>query len=159
MAVIVLHNGVVRTPKAFTRHRKRKSCILTKSREELYFETDNLVTTAVLPYDYCKEEKTIRFAEAGIPSDRCAFTPCGENKAKNLIKQGVLRDGDILIDDWNPNLYEARETGLDLILIKICTEESDSTKTWDGYRISSASVPEVIANTIKGIVLTHKKSA
>ena len=111
--------------------------------------------SAVLPFDYCKEEKTARFAEAGIPAERCAFTLCGEKKAEGLISQGVLRDGDILIEDWNPNLYEARETGLDLILIKICTEESDSTKSWDGYRISSASSPEAIARTIKGIILAH----
>ena len=111
--------------------------------------------SAVLPYDYCKTEKTIRFAEAGIPAERCAYTKCGENKAETLIEQGLLHDGDIMIDDWNPNLYQARETGLKLILIKICTEESDSTKEWDGYRISSASSPETIAKTIKGIILAE----
>ena len=112
--------------------------------------------SAVLPYDYCKEEKTIRFSEADIPAERCAFTLCGENKAEKLIEQGVLRDGDVMIDDWNPNLYEARRTGKKLILVKMVTEESDSTREWDGYRINSASSPETIAKTIKGIILAEK---
>ena len=52
MSVTILHNGVIMTPeilrkKAARRKRKRKSCILTSCREDLYYEVDGGFLTVV----------------------------------------------------------------------------------------------------------------
>lgn len=105
--------------------------------------------SAVLPYDYCREDK-LKWIEMHAPfirkEDR-RFVPYSESKAD------ILRaiPSAVLVDDYTKNLLDVRSKAPDTVLIKCINGVNDTHHTWNGARVSIFSAPEVIADTIEGI--------
>ena len=124
---------------------------------EILKEHFNLVIlSAVFNDDHSVEDKKywLRNFVPFIDVDKAIFVPYGASKYKYLKKvlkkRGEDEDG-VFIDDYTKNLVDMRESSSKIIPIKVCNGINDTNRSWDGFRVSSASKAEVIAKSIIGI--------
>ena len=115
-------------------------------------------------YEYAKEEKN-SWLDSIAPifeKPNRHFFKFGSNKGKEL--SGIIEPGDVFIDDYNPNLHNMAAEQPGVICIKCVNDINDGRdakeeKTWSGARIDITSDPEVIADTIMGLIyVTETKS-
>ena len=87
-----------------------------------------------------REEFDDRFADDAV------FVQYGTSKSQ------YAEGGNILIDDFSPNLHEWEAAGG--IGIKVYNGINGNHGTWTGYSVHSKAKPEVIYRTIKGFLTT-----
>lgn len=92
-----------------------------------------------------------------IDLEKAIFVPYGISKFKSLERAMKelnlsINEGDVFLDDFTKNLVDMRKkSGGKIIPVKLCNGINDSNRSWDGYRVSSASTSFVIAMTLLGI--------
>ena len=81
--------------------------------------------------------------------EKAIFVPYGTSKAdfiENMLGRN-LNELDFLLDDFSKNLHEWTGTG-----IKLYNDINGTKGTWTGYSVHYNCSPEVIANTILGVM-------
>lgn len=118
-----------------------------------------IICSAALQDDHSVDDKKHWLSQymPFVDLNQAIFVPYGTSKYKSLEKamesmDMSINDGDIFIDDFTKNLLDMRQmSGGKIIPVKLCNGINDTKKTWDGYRVSSASASYVIAMTLLGI--------
>lgn len=111
-------------------------------------------TGAVLPYEYCIEER-YQWMKKYLPEvTEFIFSDYGKSKLSAMINYGI-RKGDVLLDDYNVNLQE----GIDhaVIPVKLVNQVNDMHHSWCGARVSAFTDPEILAMQIVGISEMQKR--
>lgn len=75
------------------------------------------------------------------------FVPYGDSKSEYLKEQVGLYPDDVLIDDFTLNLRQWHGIG-----IKLLNGINHTRASWRGYVVDGRCRPEIVANTIKGIL-------
>ena len=107
------------------------------------------IASAVFPYEYVIPDKDFWNDKcvSFIPKEHRIYIPYGTNKSEYLSH--VARPGDILVDDYTPNLLDAKSIGM--IGVKCLNGINDTHHSWKGARISIYSDPASIAASIIGL--------
>lgn len=107
------------------------------------------IASAVFPYEYVIPDKDYwnDRCVSFIPKEHRIYIPYGTNKSAYLSR--VARPGDILVDDYTPNLLDAK--GIGMIGVKCLNGINDTHHSWKGARISIYSDPASIAAAIIGL--------
>ena len=102
------------------------------------------ILSAVLQDDHSESDKNrwldVQFGNL-IPNDHRIFVPYGESKNRYVDAEGA-----VLVDDYNPNLWE-----WDGIPVKILNGINGSSGEWSGYVVDHRSAPDAIVKTLLGI--------
>ena len=107
------------------------------------------ILSSVFHDDHSVQEKNIWLDKylPEIPYERRFYVPYGSSKTDYVNANG---EKVILIDDFTKNLLEWKSFGE--IGIKALNGINHTNGTWKGYFIDIHSYPEIIANTITGIL-------
>ncbi len=131
--------------------------------EKLSKKFNLVICSAALQDDHSVNDKKawLKRYMPFINTKDAIFVPYGTSKYACLVKEMEMRgqeinDGDLFLDDFTKNLLDMRESSSGKIIpVKVCNGINDTNRTWDGFRVSSASNPEILARSIIGIFVSN----
>lgn len=113
-------------------------------------DVEFLILSSLFPEHRYEEEKDYwldTFCRNLFDKDHRIYVTYGNSKSSI----GVEED-DILLDDFTKNLLDWSGIG-----IKVLNGINNTNKTWTGYMVDINQDPEIIANTIIGIITVTKE--
>lgn len=142
----------------YFRNRKTMDNVIA-ALEKLQKHFNLVILSAVFKDNHSVKDKKfwLRMKMPFIDIDNAIFVPYGSSKYEFLIKElkkrgKQIEKNDMFIDDYTKNLVDMKVSSKGKVIpIKVLNGINDTNKSWDGYRLSSASSPEIIANTILAI--------
>lgn len=82
-----------------------------------------------------------------VPKENRIVVPFGKNKCEYLRELGI-RQGDVALDDFTPNLYNYRAAFPQLTPIKVMNGINGTKGRWVGARVSAFESPQINAKRI-----------
>lgn len=138
------------TSKGYFRSRNPIMTVVSAIRYLATKNPDNVcILSSVFQDDHSISEKN-EWINLYLPEIRKAiFVPYGTSKAAFIEEMlgRELTEQDFLLDDFSKNLHEWTGTG-----IKLYNDINGTKGTWKGYSVHYNCSPEVIVNTITGIM-------
>ena len=154
------HIDVVSAP-GYMRNRKPIASMVEASRilsEEGY---DVWIASAVLPYEHSIPDKDYWLDKhcPWIPKENRIYMQFGTKKSDAL--KGLICPGDVFLDDYTPNLEDLQKHFADtgLVCVKVLNGINDTNHSWQGKRLSIASEPKSIAETIEAFSILKRMSS
>ena len=83
-----------------------------------------------------------------IPFENQIYVPYGESKADAFMSIGGIRETDVLLDDFSPNLREWDKYGVG---VKLYNGINGTKGTWKGFSIHGNMDPDRMAQQLDGI--------
>ena len=113
--------------------------------------------SAVLPYDYIIEDKNWCLDEhlPVIPLKNRLYVKYGESKVEAIRSVGVS-EGDVFLDDYNPNLWDIKKAIKEIEPIKLVNDINDQSHEWKGPKVHYDTDAESIALTLYGLSLARR---
>lgn len=116
------------------------------------FPDEVCILSSVFQDDHSASEKQ-EWLEEYLPEIKhTVFVPYGEKKSEYIEKilDRKLTRQDYLLDDFSKNLHEWTGIG-----IKLYNDINGTKGTWNGYSVYYNCEPQVIINTLRGIVYAN----